>query len=516
MLDLVEAAKERMPRQGLPALMGPEHALVNSSVQRSIAWRYKSRYATEFVEGALLGTGGFGTVYMATNRLDRVTYAVKKIHVILSSHVLLLKILREASLLAKISHPHIVSYKTAWTEPCTSEGVVEVDGSTCSGSEGLEDWEDGAVIEEVDDADEWSAEGTSTSRVSGQYEGRFWQESYGGEEDQQQQEINGEASVVFANGNTYSKSSFKFSNNAGSLGNGKKSSSSSFGRADQAGRHQLETRRTQKAHSCILFIQMELCSSTLRQWLDERNQSAAGVEARPSFHIFRQLLLATAYLHDQGIIHRDIKPRNVFVNSRQEVKLGDFGLAKEMIASSPTASPNTPSEIIAKATFPPYGSIQDTSGVGTSAYAAPEQLCKGGSVDEKTDIYSLGIVMWELYTQTRTEMERVEGISSLRQGMPEVRQPMEAVQAGLGELVRLLTSNNPEDRPTAASMLEQQFSEKDLDLLDSGREAKALRDQVALQAKQIAAQGNLICEQERELAVLRALLARREDKNKKP
>ena len=42
---------------------------VNSSVQRSIAWRYKSRYATEFVEGALLGTGGFGAVYMATNRL---------------------------------------------------------------------------------------------------------------------------------------------------------------------------------------------------------------------------------------------------------------------------------------------------------------------------------------------------------------------------------------------------------------------------------------------------------------
>jgi len=511
MLDLVEAAKERMPRQGLPALMGPEQALVNSSVQRSIAWRYKSRYATEFVEGALLGTGGFGAVYMATNRLDRVTYAVKKIHIILSSHVLLLKILREASLLAKISHPHIVSYKTAWTEPCSSGGVVEVDGSTCSGSGDLEDWEDGAVIEEVDDADEWSAEGAS--RVSGKYEGRFWQQSYGGEE-QHQQETNGEVSVVFSNGNTYSKSSFKFNNNVGNLGS-KKSSSSSFGRADQAGRQQLATRRTQGAHSCILFIQMELCSSTLRQWLDERNQSSDGVEARPSFHIFRQLLLATAYLHNQGIIHRDIKPRNVFVNSRQEVKLGDFGLAKEMIVSSPTASPNTPSEIIAKATFPPYGSTQDTSGVGTSAYAAPEQLCKGGSVDEKTDIYSLGIVLWELYTQTRTEMERVEGISSLRRGMPEVRQPMEAVQAGLGELVRLLTSNDPEDRPTAASMLEQQFSEKDLDLLDSGREAKALRDQVALQAKQIAAQGNLICEQERELAVLRALLARREDKNKK-
>ena len=378
MLELVEAAKDRMPRHGLPALMGPEQALVNSSVQRSIVWRYKSRYATEFVEGALLGTGGFGSVYMATNRLDRVTYAVKKIHIRLSSHVLLLKILREASLLAKISHPHIVSYKTAWTEPCNNGGLEEVGGSTCSGSEGLEEWEDGAVIEEIDVEDEWSADGASIPSEPNpdQREGRFWQESCGGERDLEHQQTNGEASVVFANNDTFSKSSFKLSNS--DCFESRKSGS--FGRAG-AGERQLLARRLDGeatgAHSCILYIQMELCSSTLRylffclvnnqpitlflifrQWLDERNQSGAGVDARPSFHIFRQLLLATAYLHDQGIIHRDIKPRNVFINSRQEVKLGDFGLAKEIFASSPTASPNTPAEIIAKATFPPYVSPQ--------------------------------------------------------------------------------------------------------------------------------------------------------------
>ena len=153
--------------------------------------------------------------------------------------------------------------------------------------------------------------------------------------------------------------------------------------------------------------------------------------------------------------------------------------------------------------------------MGTSAYAAPEQLCKGGKVDEKTDIFSLGIVLWELYTKTGTEMERVEGISSLRQGKHEVADAAEEVQRGLGDLMRMLTSSEPEKRPTAADLLEKQFSEKDLVLLDSGREVKDLKDQLALQAKQIAAQGNLICEQERELAVLRALLSRREEKNAK-
>ena len=262
----------------------------------------------------------------------------------------------------------------------------------------------------------------------------------------------------------------------------------------------------QAAHACTLYIQMELCSSTLRQWLDERNAAAGGVSAGSSFAVFRQLLLATEYLHDQGVIHRDIKPRNVFINSQLEVKLGDFGLAKELVvAGSP---PDTPLEVVAAATFPPAGARRDTSGVGTSAYAAPEQLRAGGRVSPASDLYSLGIVLWELYTKTTTDMERVTGISAVREGAPGAGAAAESVQTGLGALLARLTSSCMEDRPSATEVLQEHFSEKDLVLLEGGREQRALRQQVELQTRQLAAQGRLITEQEQELVVLRALLAR--------
>ena len=212
----------------------------------------------------------------------------------------------------------------------------------------------------MNDDDEWSGDGDS--KVSGLNSGRFWQESQRSEVEHQHQITNGGDSVVFVN--SFSKSQSNFTSKSD-----KNLNSSSFGRQQVARRDS----DVGGGHSCFLFIQMELCSSTLRyltiaitvlshrffrQWLDERNQNEAAVQARSSFYIFRQLLTATAYLHQQGIIHRDIKPRNIFINSKQEVKLGDFGLAKEILVSSPTANPNTPAEVIAKATFPPMGTIQ--------------------------------------------------------------------------------------------------------------------------------------------------------------
>jgi len=129
-----------------------------------------------------------------------------------------------------------------------------------------------------------------------------------------------------------------------------------------------------------------------------------------AWRIFRQTIEGLAYIHSKHIIHRDLKPANIFLDASLNVKIGDFGLG----VAGPGARHMAPgSTTVAPMSFDSVDAVVST-GIGTPFYMSPEQEKGGAPVDEKTDIYSLGVIFFEMWYQFSTGMERVEVLSALR------------------------------------------------------------------------------------------------------
>ena len=109
---------------------------------------------------------------------------------------------------------------------------------------------------------------------------------------------------------------------------------------------------------------------------------AGGFTPADSLALVRDLCGALTFAHEEGILHRDIKPENILIDSRGRVKIADFGIAKLIGDSSPS-----------DVTLTMQGAI-----LGSPQYMAPEQIETPGDVDQRADIYSLGVVFYELLT----------------------------------------------------------------------------------------------------------------------
>jgi len=109
---------------------------------------------------------------------------------------------------------------------------------------------------------------------------------------------------------------------------------------------------------------------------------------------------ALQYAHDHGVVHRDIKPENLLLDQQGRVKVADFGIAK-LLGSATAGGPDAAAADSAPAAAPPAGAggpeTLGASAAGTPQYMAPEQRARG-AVDHRADIYSLGVVLYELLT----------------------------------------------------------------------------------------------------------------------
>jgi len=120
---------------------------------------------------------------------------------------------------------------------------------------------------------------------------------------------------------------------------------------------------------------------------------AGRVAPREALAIVPQICDALQYAHDQGIVHRDIKPANILLDRQGRVKVADFGLARLMGIEPATAGAVGGNGTSTSVTLTESGKI-----MGTPQYMAPEQKGRPLEVDHRADIYSLGVVLYQMLT----------------------------------------------------------------------------------------------------------------------
>ncbi|KAE9620442.1 hypothetical protein Lal_00019286 [Lupinus albus] len=207
--------------------------------------------------------------------------------------------------------------------------------------------------------------------------------------------------------------------------------------------------------STYLYIQMEYCPRTLRQMFESYNH----FDKELAWHLFRQIVEGLAHIHGQGIIHRDLTPNNIFFDARNDIKIGDFGLAKFLKLEQLDQDMGHPVDTTSL-------SIDGTGQVGTYFYTAPEIEQGWPKIDEKADMYSSGVVFFELWHPFQTAMERHVVLSDLKQ-KGELPPAWVAEFPEQESLLRKLMSPGPSDRPSATELLHNAFPPRmESELLD--------------------------------------------------
>ncbi|XP_011166294.1 eukaryotic translation initiation factor 2-alpha kinase [Solenopsis invicta] len=415
---------------------------------------FKSRFLTDFEPIDCLGKGGYGVVFEARNKIDDCTYAVKRI-ALPNSQDSRERVMREVKALAKLEHANIVRYFNAWLE-CPPSGWQEehdqqwTDKLKCSTdffseitqTETKPNYSVCIDVSQTQSSIESACEALNLNNVNAN------DDSYiTFERSNEKQYDNSICINTYNTDNSLSSTTEKESN----VNETEHSESIVFEETDNNVEAEKKEHKRQKSFTLdlnkksnsrnstkmFLYIQMQLCQRlSLREWLKQNT-------VRDGFlilNIFQQIVDAVEYVHLQGLIHRDLKPSNIFFAYDDKIKIGDFGLVTAMTEGCDRAhTPATENENVS------FKNTIHTACVGTHSYMSPEQM-NGQIYNYKVDIFSLGVIFFELLIPFFTDMERVEALSNLKKSIF----PKDFAENYPAEynLLKMMLDEDPTKRPT--------------------------------------------------------------------
>uniref|UniRef100_A0A3Q4AEI9 non-specific serine/threonine protein kinase n=1 Tax=Mola mola TaxID=94237 RepID=A0A3Q4AEI9_MOLML len=397
----------------------PQNYILNapfiSGVQRQF-----SRYFNEFEELQLLGKGAFGAVIKVQNKLDGCYYAVKRIQVNPASKQFR-RIKGEVTLLSRLNHENIVRYYNAWIErnETPSVGVLSNTDSSDAQTTGNklqckkppqrlnelgfpDNVEDITPPPTLSSSVEWS---TSIEKSSSAKCGGHQSSDEDDDDDDDEEDVFG---ASFLPSDSDSRSDIIFDNGD--------ESADEMSQVEPSQRPLIDTTESTDSERSpliahYLYIQMEYCEkSTLRDTIDH----GLHWDQNRLWRLFREILDGLAYIHQQGMIHRDLKPVNIFLDSQDHVKIGDFGLATDHPANAAGKFEVEENNSAVMSKQDPTDNM--TGMVGTALYVSPEvQGNTKATYNQKVDLFSLGIILFEMsYRPMTTGAERISVLSQLR------------------------------------------------------------------------------------------------------
>lgn len=209
------------------------------------------------------------------------------------------------------------------------------------------------------------------------------------------------------------------------------------------------------AGDIVAFVMENIEGVTLEDYISTRSP----LSLKTIEKLFLQMIDAVEYVHSQGFIHRDIKPSNFMVTNEESVKLLDFGIAKNLNDGAID-----------------YTKTSMAQQMGTPMYMSPEQVLNTSLLTEQTDIYSLGVVLWQMVMNKKP-------YDASKLTLPEIqvaimKEPLPLTNKGWDDVIEFATSKATYDRCSDFDELKELISFVEIDEFLSRQEATALAEVV--------------------------------------